>query len=95
MASAACKKTALDPVEFRVATHFCPMIALLPIPVMTNFPRQPNNADTTCAKWSFIEFCKSCKTAISMLKVLIATSIISVDLFTFFDYLRALLKKIW
>ena len=33
MASAACMKMAGVPVEFSVATIFCPMMALLPMPV--------------------------------------------------------------
>ena len=38
MASAACKNIDGVPVEFNVATIFCAIMALFPIPVTTNLP---------------------------------------------------------
>ena len=44
MASAACRNMDGVPVELKVATIFCPMIALFPIPVTINRPLELNIA---------------------------------------------------
>src|SRR5258706_13423943 len=43
-----------EPVEFNVATIFCAMTALLPIPLITRRPLQPAMAFTAFSKSSLI-----------------------------------------
>ena len=56
MASAACMKTAVVPVEFKVATIFCAMFALLPMPETTTLPFELSIKLTTFSKSSVKRF---------------------------------------
>ena len=53
MASAACMKMAGVPVEFKVATTFEAIMALLPIPVIITLPFEARIQETAAANSSF------------------------------------------
>ena len=81
MSSAACIKIAGVPVELKVATIFCAIIALLPMPVTITRPLHCKMVDTTFSKSSFIFFATFNIAAASSSKVLTADWIIDFLLF--------------
>ena len=52
MASAGCRNSDGLPVEASVAEIFCAMMPLLPMPVATTRPAQPNSVSTARSKLS-------------------------------------------
>ncbi|OQA05370.1 MAG: hypothetical protein BWY67_02146 [Bacteroidetes bacterium ADurb.Bin397] len=77
MASAACMKTAGVPVELRVATIFCAIMALLPIPVIITLPSEKCINFTLSIKSPFINVFSVLTDSASMSMVLKAISTIS------------------
>ena len=81
MASAACIKMEGVPVELKVATIFCAMMALFPIPVTITLPSHCRMVDTTFSKSSLIFFATFNIAAASSSNVLTADWIIYFLLF--------------
>src|SRR5690554_247302 len=65
------------PVEFKVATIFCPICALFPIPVMINLPFDEKIAFTASEKSSSKSSIAFLIALLSKFKVLIAEDIMS------------------
>ena len=89
MASAACIKSAGVPVEFIVATIFCAMMALLPMPVTTNRPRLLKIRLTASAKLLSIIFLRLATVADSCSITSTAMAVISSFVFILSDYCDA------
>jgi hypothetical protein len=89
MASAACKKLAGVPVELSVATIFCPIMALFPIPVMITRPLAFKIISTQAKKSAFTDFTNF---AIAIDSSLIVLTAIAFNALRFFNA-QFILKK--
>ena len=83
IASAACKYNAGVPVELKVATIFCAMMALFPIPLMTNLPLLFKMAVTAFSKEASIYLFNSTKASDSIANAFFAMVIMFSFIFDF------------
>src|SRR5690606_38046707 len=95
IASAACRKIEGVPVEFRVATIFCAIMALLPIPVIITRPFIAKISFTTLTKSSSILSVNFRTASASIVRVETAIDFISELVFTkyFFIFSMELRQK--